>query len=150
MTKFVGGALQAEFMARVRDVDPGRCLVAPVDIGKWTAMALVADHYGEVIVEPFEFALTEPGVQSLLVAVARAEAKRQAQICRVGVECTAHSHRPLVARLASAGLEVVQLNPAAVKEARSQQLLRALKSDARDLGAMAELLVRGGGRAPPG
>jgi transposase len=148
VTRFVGGALQAEFMARVRDVDPGRCLVAPVDIGKWTAMALVADHYGEVIVEPFEFALTEPGVQSLLVAVARAEAKRQAQVCRVGVECTGHYHRTLVARLAGAGLEVVQLNPAAVKEARSQQLLRSLKSDTRDLGAMAELMVRGGGRPP--
>jgi transposase len=148
LTRFVGGVLQAEFMARVRDIDPGRCLVAPVDIGKWTAMTLVADHYGEVIVEPFEFPLTEPGVQSMLVVVARAEAKRGAQICRVGVECTGHYHRTLVARLASAGLEVVQLNPAAVKQARSQQLLRSLKSDARDLGAMAELMVRGGGRPP--
>jgi transposase len=35
-----------------------------------------------------------------------------------------------------------------VKEARAQQLLRRLKSDARDLGAMAELMVRGGGRPP--
>jgi transposase len=43
---------------------------------------------------------------------------------------------------------LVELNPAAVKEARSQQLLRRLKSDARDLGAMAELMIRGGGRTP--
>jgi transposase len=148
LNKFVGGPLQAEFMARVRDVDPGRCLVAPIDIGKWSAMALVADHYGEVIVEPFEFTLTEPGVQSLLVVMARAEAIRQAEVCRVGVECTGHYHRTLVSRLGAAGLEVVQLNPAAVKEARSQQLLRTLKSDTRDLGAMAELMVRGGGRPP--
>jgi transposase len=148
LNRFVGGVLQAEFMARVRDVDPGRCLVAPIDIGKWSAMALVADHYGEVIVEPFEFALTEPGVQTLLVALARAEAIRQAEVCRVGVECTGHYHRTLVSRLGAAGLEVVQLNPAAVKEARSQQLLRTLKSDTRDLGAMAELMVRGGGRPP--
>jgi transposase len=146
LTRFVGGSLQAEFMARVRELDPSRCLVVPVDIGKWSAMALVADHYGEVIVEAFEFALTESGVASLLVAVARAEAGRQAQICRVGIEATGHYHRTLVSRLACAGLEVVTLNPAAVKEARSQQLLRSLKSDARDLGAMAELMVRGGGR----
>ena len=76
MTKFVGGALQAEFMARIRGVDPGRCLVVPVDIGKSIAMALVADHFGEMIVEPFEFELTEPGVQELLAAVARATAAR--------------------------------------------------------------------------
>jgi transposase len=51
-----------------------------------------------------------------------------------------------MSRLAGEGLEVVQLNPAAVKEARAQQLMRTLKSDQRDLGAMAELMVRGGGR----
>jgi transposase len=148
MTKFVGGSLQGEFMARVRALEPGRCLVVPVDIGKSSAMALVADHYGEVVIEPFEFALTEPGVGALLVAVARGEAARGAQLCRVGVESTGHYHRTLVSRLTEAGLEVVELNPAAVKEARSQQLLRSLKSDARDLGAMAELMVRGGGRPP--
>lgn len=73
---------------------------------------------------------------------------RDAQVCRVGVESAGHYHRTLVARLRVAGVEVVELNPAAVKEARAQQLLRRLKSDERDLGAMAELLVRGAGRVP--
>jgi len=148
MTRFVGGALQAQLMARVRDLDPARCLVVPVDIGKASAMALVADHYGEVIVEPFEFAMTEPGVSVLLGAIATAGTARQAGLCRVGVEATGHYHRVLVSRLGAQGLEVVILNPAAVKQARSQQLLRTLKSDARDLGAMAELMVRGWGRPP--
>jgi transposase len=146
MTRYVGGSLQGEFMARVRDVDPARCLVVPVDVGKWSAMALVADHYGQMIIEPFSFSLSEPGVQALLVAVARADAERQAHICRVGIEAAGHYHRTLMSRLAGEGLEVVQLNPAAVKEARAQQLMRTLKSDQRDLGAMAELMVRGGGR----
>ena len=53
-----------------------------------------------------------------------------------------------MARLRAGGFDVVELNPAAVKEARSQQLLRRLKSDARDVGAMAELMIRGGGRPP--
>jgi transposase len=146
VSRYVGGSLQAEFMARVRDVDPARCLVVPVDVGKWSAMALVADHYGEMIVEPFTFTLSEPGVQTLLVAIARVDAARQAQICRVGIEAAGHYHRTLMSRLAGEGLEVVQLNPAAVKEARAQQLMRTLKSDQRDLGAMTELMVRGGGR----
>jgi transposase len=146
VSSFVGGSLQGEFMARIRDLDPRRCLVVPVDVGKYTAMALVADHYGQVIATPFEFDLSEPGVKTLLVAVARAEADRKALICRVGVEAAGHYHRTLVAGLLDAGMEVVTLNPAAVKEARSQQLLRTLKSDQRDLGAMAELMVRGAGR----
>ena len=144
----VGGQLQAQFMARVRGCDPARCLVVPVDVGKSMAMALVADHYGEIVVAPFEFGLTETGFASLAAAVARAEAVRGPEIVRVGVGSAGHYHRTLVARLRAGGFEVVELNPAAVKEARSQQLLRRLKSDARDLGAMAELMVRGAGRAP--
>lgn len=144
----VGGQLQAQFMARVRGRDLGRCLVVPVDVGKSMAMALVADHYGEIVVAPFEFDLTETGFLSLAAAVAGAEASRSAEIVRVGVESAGHYHRTLVARLRAGGFEVVELNPAAVKEARSQQLLRRLKSDARDVGAMAELMIRGGGRVP--
>lgn len=135
-------------MARMRGRDLGRCLVVPVDVGKLTAMALVADHYGEIAVAPFEFDLTETGFVSLAAAIGRAEALRSAEIVRVGVESAGHYHRTLVARLRAGGFEVVELNPAAVKEARSQQLLRRLKSDARDLGAMAELMIRGGGRSP--
>jgi transposase len=111
-------------------------------------MALVADHYGEIVVAPFEFNLTETGFAVLAGVVARAEALRSAEIVRVGVESAGHYHRTLVARLRAGGFEVVELNPAAVKEARSQQLLRQLKSDARDVAAMAELMIRGGGRAP--
>lgn len=125
-----------------------RCLVVPVDVGKSMAMALVADHYGEMVVAPFEFDLTETGFGSLAAAIGRAEGARSAEIVRVGVESAGHYHRTLVARLRAGGFEVVELNPAAVKEARSQQLLRKLKSDARDLGAMAELMIRGGGRSP--
>lgn len=144
----VGGQLQAQFMARVRGRDLERCLVVPVDVGKSSAMALVADHYGEMVVAPFEFALTETGFAVLAGSIARAETARSAEVVRVGVESAGHYHRTLVARLRAGGHEVVELNPAAVKEARAQQLLRRLKSDARDLGAMAELMVRGAGRRP--
>lgn len=148
VVRFVGGELQGEFMQRLRGVDPDRCLVVPVDVGKSMAMSLIADHYGELVVDPFEFDLTESGVTELIAAIAKAERSRAAVVLRVGVEAAGHYHRTVVARLRSAGLEVVELNPGAVKQARAQQLLRALKSDARDLGAMAELLIRGAGRPP--
>lgn len=146
--RYVGGDLQAQFMAGVRGLDRERCLVVPVDVGKSSALALVADHYGEVVVAPFEFDLTEAGVRGLLASVARADAGRAALVVRVGVEAAGHYHRTLVSRLRAESLDVVELNPGAVKEARSQQLLRGLKNDVRDLGAMAELLVRGAGRPP--
>ena len=53
----VGGQLQAQFMARVRGREPGRCLVVPVDVGKSMAMALVdramrAEELGEDVTAP--------------------------------------------------------------------------------------------------
>jgi transposase len=143
---FVNGELQARFMTRVRGLDPQRCLVVPVDVGKTSAVALVADHYGEIVVAPFEFALTENGFAVLSAAITRARRERDAVVVRVGVEAAGHYHRTLVVRLRAAGLEVVELNPRAVKDARGQQLLRTVKNDARDCGAMAELLIRGSGR----
>ena len=41
---------QVEYMARIRGVDRERCLVVPVDVGKQSAMALVADHCHAVVV----------------------------------------------------------------------------------------------------
>lgn len=148
--KFVGGDLQGRFMARVRGTDPQRCLVVPVDVGKWSAMALVADHHGEVVTAPFEFGLDEPGVLRFLGAVDAAVDARDAVVCRVGVESAGHYHRTLVARLRAGGVEVVELNPAAVKEARAQQLLRRLKSDERDLGGDGRVVGAGGGSPAPG
>ena len=46
---FVNGEVQARFMARIRGVDPQRCLAIPVDVGKATAVALVADHYAKYL-----------------------------------------------------------------------------------------------------
>ena len=76
---FVNGEVQARFMARIRGVDPQRCLAIPVDVGKATAVALVADHYGEIIVAPFEFALTEAGFAVLSAAITRAQLERDAR-----------------------------------------------------------------------
>jgi transposase len=100
-------------------------------------------------VAPFEFAIDESGFGVLRSVLARAEAQRDASWVRVGIEQAGHYHDTLVARLQTEGVEVALLNPAQVKENRNQDLLRSLKSDARDLGAMAELLIRGKGRELP-
>lgn len=49
-------------------------------------MASVADHYGEIVVTPFEFALTDDGLAALSDAVIRVKDERDALVVRVGVE----------------------------------------------------------------
>jgi transposase len=74
VSRFAGGVAQAAYVARVRvrDLAPQRCLVVPVDVGKRSAMALPADHYGEVVAEPFTFELTVSGGRLFADTVAAA------------------------------------------------------------------------------
>jgi len=143
---YIGGNLQQAFVERIRGVDRERLLAVPIDVGKRSAVALVCDFYGELVVAPFSFALDERGLEVFVRAVATAEAERGSTWVRVGLEAAGHYHQTLLARLRDLAFDVSVLNPAQVKESRAQDLLRSLKSDERDLGAMAELLIRGKGR----
>jgi transposase len=135
-------------IGRIKGADPSRLLAVPIDVGKHSAAALVCDFWGEIVAPPFVFELNERGFQDFAVVVARAETEREAGWVRVGLEQAGHYHRPLQARLETHGLEVTMFNPAQVKANRDQDLLRSIKSDATDLAAMAELLIRGKGRLP--
>ena len=145
---YIGGAEQGQFVERIRNAERERLLAAPIDVGKRSAAALVCDFWGEIVTTPFEFDLNESGFTKLRAELARAEACRDVALTRVGVEQAGHYHDTLVARLQDEGLDVVVLSPSQVKENRSQNLLRSVKTDARDLAAMAELMIRGLGRRP--
>jgi len=139
---------QAEYMTRIRGLGRERCLVVPVDVGKRSAMALVADHCHEVVVDPFMFELNESGFEQLL---AKADAYAEfvgAGHVRFGVEAAGHYHRGLVTRLDSAGRDVVEVNPAVVKDARGRIGQRHIKTDVQDCLAIAEVLIDGLGHTP--
>jgi transposase len=145
---FIGGIQQESFVGRIRDREREQMLAVAIDVGKRTAAALVCDFWGELVGEPFEFGLNEHGFKAMSAEIARASAARNATWVRVGVEQAGHYHQTLIARLQADSYDIVLFNPLQVKENRSQDLVAALKSDARDLGAMADLLTRGKGRAP--
>ncbi|MFD1661607.1 hypothetical protein ACFSL4_26225 [Streptomyces caeni] len=109
MTEFVGGLSQAEYMARVRDLPQGRCLVVAVDVGKRSAMGLIADHCERISGEPVDFALTRPGAEALELAIRSAVRLNDAASVRVGIEAAGHYHRALAARLWEGGFDVVEL-----------------------------------------
>lgn len=142
------GAGQAEYMARVRAVDRERCLVVPIDVGKRSAMALVADHCHEVVVAPFMFDLSEDGVAELLKVVDGHVRRVGAASVRFGVEAAGHYHRGLVTSLDLDGRDVVELSPAVVKDARGRIGQRRVKTDVQDCLAMAEVLIDGLGYVP--
>ena len=146
--QFIGGSLQQQYVERTRALDPARCLAAGIDVGKYAALCLIADHRGELVGQPLTFPLTQVGALALERQLMLAGRERSALSVRVGVETAGHYHRTIVSRLVAAGHDVVELNPAHVKAVRAQQGARRLKTDLRDAAAIVDLLISGGGRAP--
>lgn len=147
---FVGGEDQAGFLRLVEEAGATRTVLVGVDVGKFDALALIADARGELLDDPVAFVLDEPGVGLVEAAIRRCIEQRSASVVRVGVAACGHYHRLLVHRLRSAGWDTVDLSPAQVHAARTQMGYRRLKSDVRDAAAMIELLIRGAGRATNG
>ncbi len=145
--RFIGGVTQQKYVESTRGLDPGKCLAVGVDVGKRNALALIADHRGEVVGVPVVFDLTEPGVRCLEDAIATAQATRGAVSVRVGVEAAGHYHRPVLSRL-SARFDIVELGPAMVKAAREAQGSARIKTDLRDCAAIIDLVISGMGWSP--
>ena len=139
--RFVGGDLQGRYMARV-GVWNQRCLVVPVDVGKWSVMALVADHHGELVVAPFKFMLEEPGVRCLLSAIGTARAGRNA--AGVGVEPGAPLPPDVGGSAARRGDRSRRTEPGGGEGGTVPAAAAAAEGRRARPGAMAELMVRGG------
>jgi transposase len=121
-------------------------IAVPVDVGKHSAMAMVADFAGERLVAPFVFSMDRPGIAELIRRVERAVVERGGCRVEVGVEAAGHYHRPLTAsKLLPAAWELIELNPAHVTEQRRVLGKRGIKTDQVDLVAMYDLLVAGRG-----
>ena len=97
----VNGELQAQFMTRIRGLDPQRCLVIPVDVGKAIAMT-----WWLITMARSSSRRSSSPDRDRLCGVVRGDqlraAERDALVIRVGVESAGHYHRTLVARLRAA------------------------------------------------
>ena len=85
--------VQAEPIRQVSGL--AELIAVPIDVGKASAMALVADFTGQRLVKPFTFALDRDGLIDLVLHVESALAGRPVMLVRVGVEAAGHYHRPL-------------------------------------------------------
>ena len=57
----IAGLSQGEYMVRICGLDREWCLVVPIDVGRRSAMALIADDHRELVVSPFEPNPTKSG-----------------------------------------------------------------------------------------
>lgn len=141
----VHGARAQQLSARTAGMALGSLVAVAVDVGKASSVAMACDFTGQVLVSPFEFAMTRAGIVGL---VARVEAGLPAQVglVRVGVEATGHYHRPITTcGLLPESWQVVELNPGHVAMQRRTNGQRGVKTDHVDLTAITDLLLIGRG-----
>lgn len=125
---------------------PAATVVVAVDVGKNTVALSVTDSARQRLCGPIDFAMTSPGLASVIERVRGVVPGRA--VVKVGVEAAGHYHRPLLAPDAwPPGWEVLELNPAHVAELRRVQGRRRVKTDAIDLEAITELVLAGRGIA---
>jgi transposase len=142
----VHGRDVARRAARIARVAADRRVLVPVDVGKYEAMALVADASGERLVSPFTFTLDRPGLTRFIARVERVVGDLGEVQVEVGVEAAGHYHRPVTASsMLPAAWTLVELNPSHVTEQRRVLGKRGIKTDQIDLAAMFDLLVAGRG-----
>lgn len=87
---FVGGVEQAGFVRSMERACPAHTVLAGIDVGKFEALALIADGRGELLADPVLFGLDEPGVRALETLVEQACVARSATLVRFGVESCGH------------------------------------------------------------
>ena len=112
----------------------------------WEAMAMVTDLRGEIVTAPFKFAMTATGVKSLAQRTTTAVANRL-RCCAGSGSSRPGTTTPTVTRLVEDAVEVVELNPAAVKHARAQRSVPARRPTSVTW-LRRDLLSRSAGRTP--
>lgn len=83
------------FQERVKKVGPEHFAIIPVDCGKSEARIRVADFYGNVLVEPFSFEISRPGLESTCFRIRQAFQEHRIHDCVCVLESTGRYHRPI-------------------------------------------------------
>ncbi|MDN6178399.1 MAG: transposase [Micrococcaceae bacterium] len=122
-----------------------QAVVVAVDVGKNTLALSATDSEHQILLDPFDAAMTRTGLNAALEKI-------QVVIppdipVLVGIEAAGHYHRPLSSPMSwPPGWKLLQLNPAHVAEQRRIQGRRKVKTAAIDLEAITELVLAGRGQ----
>lgn len=133
------------FADQIRGVSLERVLCVSLDISKYFHVVMIHNALGEVVTPTFEVDMFRTGFDQLCRAIDAAVVQTQAQVIWVGMEPTSHYFENLARHLLARPQSVRLINSYAVKENRSQHLMRCEKSDEIDVAAIGDLLRRGEG-----
>src|SRR3954453_12778633 len=135
---------------RVEKVGPQHFGVVSVDCAKARSKWMLADFFGNVLIEPVEAPRTRDGFRAAVERLRQAVTDHHLADLVVAVERTGRYHQPVKRAFAEAGYEVRTVHPFATKQFRLPAD-PGTKTDDTDLSAIHRAAVNGFGLAerPP-
>src|SRR3990172_3454572 len=124
------------FADQIRGIPLDRILCVSLVISKYFHVVMIHNALGEIVTPTFEIDMFQTGFDRLCRAIDEAAAQTQAQVVWVGMEPTSHYFENLARHLLARPQPVRLINSYAVKENRSQQLMRCEKRDEIDVAAI--------------
>jgi len=128
------------FTDEIRNLDLNKVLVIPIDGGKNTHKALVANYFGDILVDTFQFPNSKSGLSMFDSTIKTLSQKVEAQRVVIGLESTGHYCENLIYSLIQLGYDTISINPYSVSCQRNGQL-NWCKTDEIDLCAIGQVMI---------
>ncbi len=143
--KHIKGDRLYRFKEKLKGLRGEEIMGVAVDVSKSFHKVILFDFDGNVLRGPFLIDILQEGYNTLKGEINRIREMIGARKVFIVLEPTSIYHENIARHLKIDFGEVYFVNPSQVSSNRAQDLLRGLKTDDIDLGAMAELLIAGKG-----
>jgi transposase len=130
------------FLGLIRGVPQEQIVCVSIDVHKYYHKVLIHNAYGEILVPSFSIDTFQSGFDHLCSVVDEIVVEAEVRVLFIGMEPTGHYFENLARHLLKRYPHIRLVNSYAVKENRDQKMLRRLKTDAIDLGAIGDLVIR--------
>ncbi|MCL0060278.1 transposase [Dehalococcoidia bacterium] len=145
IAQHIGGNKGSLFAENLRSSDLEKVMIVPIEIGKSYHRALMADYFGTIFKQPFEFHSSHEGISFLHNTISRVSREQQAEKILLGLEATGHYYKKPAASIYELGYEnLFVLNPLSTAQCRKAGLTWS-KTDDLDLRSIGQALLSGYG-----
>ncbi len=119
---------------RVREIGGERVGIVPIDVAKQRVCAMIADFYGNVLLDPEEFPVTAGGLDLLDRRIAETQQEHALKLMVIGLEQTGRLHEP-VKRVLGRRWEIKMIHPLVTNHLR-KGFSHSIKTEGMDVDAL--------------
>ena len=145
IARHIGGSKGNLLTENLKSTNLEKTMIVPIEIGKSHHKALIADYFGSIFKEPFEFHSSQEGISFLHNTISNVFREHQAERILLAMEATGHYYKKPAASIYELGYKsLFVLNPLSTAQCRKAGLTWS-KTDDIDLRAIGQALLSGYG-----